>query len=186
MKCPECGYETKKKSRKPISPEALEKATGNLWYVVCMLNKMPTLTTMYKSNSPEYNAFIESFVIHARILIEFLHSDQKTDDTILASDYCENWKKSWKKDDFLLKIKRKINKMGAHLTETGVMTEDKAWLMGRIRDELNKEIEEFLDDKNTKITEDRKREIKSIMNIPQIQVHMSAIGATGPAEPPNN
>jgi hypothetical protein len=90
------------------------------------------------------------------------------------------------KDDFLLKIKRKINKMGAHLTETGVMTEDKAWLMGRIRDELNKEIEEFLDDKNTKITEDRKREIKSIMNIPQIQVHMSAIGATGPAEPPNN
>jgi DNA-directed RNA polymerase subunit M/transcription elongation factor TFIIS len=186
MRCPRCGYETEKKSRTPISIETLEKATWNLRYVVCMLNKMPTLAFMSKPNSPECNAFIESFVIHARILIEFLQSYEKPNDTIIASDYCNNWKDPLKDNDLLLKIKKNINKMGAHLTETGVMTEDKGWLMVKIRDELNKEIEEFLDDENTKITEERKKEIKAIMIPPQIKVPMGALGATGPAEPYKN
>ena len=85
-----------------------------------------------------------------------------------------------------LEIKRKANKMGAHLTETGVITEDRNWPVIRIRDELNKEIEEFLEDMNTKITEDKKKGIKAIMKPLQIQVPMGSIGATGPAEPFKN
>jgi hypothetical protein len=41
-----------------------------LCYVIWMLNKTATLKA--EPNSPENNAYIESFVIHARILIEFL------------------------------------------------------------------------------------------------------------------
>jgi len=185
-KCPKCGYEKKKKSRPPISQKTLEKATGNLWYVVWMLNEMSILMDKYKAKSPEYNASIESFVIHARILIQFLHSNETKDDTIIASDYCNNWKRPLKEGDFLLEIKRKANKMGAHLTETGVITEDRDWPVLRIRDELNKEIEEFLEDMNTKITEDKKKGIKAIMKPLQIQVPMGSIGATGPAEPFKN
>lgn len=182
MKCPNCGYELRRQSRESIPQETLEKATGNLCYVVWMLNKMPTL--IFKPNSqPENNAFIESFVIHARILIEFLHGDERND-TFFASDYCSNWKRPLKEEDFLLEIKRKANKMGAHLTATGVMMDNKDWPVIEIRDKLNKEIEEFLDDENTKITEEKKKAIKKIMKS-QIQF-MGVTCPTGPAEPFKN
>lgn len=182
--CPKCGYEWKKQPRKPIpkDKETLEKATENLRYVVMMLNQMSTLIS--RPNSvPQYNAFIESFVIHARILIEFLHGDKQYD-TFFASDYCSNWSKPLKDRDYLLEIKRKANRMGAHLTATGVMADNKDWPVTEIRDTLNKEIEEFLDNENTRITEETKKAIKEVM-ISQIPF-MHVTGATGPAEPYKN
>ena len=170
MKCPECGYETKKKSRKPISPEALEKATGNLWYVVCMLNKMPTLTTMYKSNSPEYNAFIESFVIHARILIEFLYGKPHHEDTIYASDYVDNWwdnyikkGKPLEKTDTLREVEKKADKLAAHLTLTASEHEVYNWDRITICNEINKKLLGFLDSAkdNTRISEEAKSAIRN-------------------------
>lgn len=73
----------------PMSREELENvAKNNLWYVIWMLNVTATLED--KRDKAKDNAYIESFVIHARILITFLHDKPNGQDTILAADYVDN------------------------------------------------------------------------------------------------
>lgn len=60
-----------------------------MWYVIWMLNQTATLSA--EPDSPENNAYIESFVIHARILIEFRYGRPNDKDTILAANYVDGW-----------------------------------------------------------------------------------------------
>lgn len=47
-------------------------------------------------NSPKNNAYIESFVVHAKILIEFLYGKPRNNmGTILSIDYGNDWRKNY-------------------------------------------------------------------------------------------
>jgi hypothetical protein len=174
MKCPQCCQELKKEVRKPISPEKLKNvAKKNLWYVICMLNKTATLTA--EPNSPENNAYIESFVIHARILIEFLYGRPIKKDTIYAADYVDHWwdnyigkGKPLEKTDLLRDVEINANKLAAHLTLVGSENEVYKWNRVKIRDEINKEISEFLKKvPETTISKDIKEKIVKVMTPPR-------------------
>jgi hypothetical protein len=178
-----------------MSPEELENvAKNNLYYVIWMLNKTATLKA--KTYSPENNAYIESFVIHARILITFLHDKpKKGDDTILAANYVNKWNKPLNEGDFLLKIKRKANKMGAHLTEAGVNITDKDWPRMEILKQINEEFSEFLKKvPDTTISKETKEKIikviakagpstpYDILDGPREASGSGATGSTGPVK----
>ncbi len=118
------------------------------------------------------NAYIESFVIHARILIEFLYGRPIKKDTIYAADYVDQWwnncienGKPLAKTDYLREIELKANKFAAHLTLAGAENEAYTWDRVMIYDEINKKIMGFLAavrDGN-KISEETKSEIRAII-----------------------
>jgi len=153
--------------RKNITPEKLEiAAKKNLWYVIWMLNKTASLTA--EPYSPENNAYIESFVIHARILIEFLYGKPHHEDTIYASDYVDNWwdnyikkGKPLEKTDTLREVEKKADKLAAHLTLTASEHEVYNWDRITICNEINKKLLGFLDSAkdNTRISEEAKSAI---------------------------
>lgn len=147
-------------------------AENQLKYVIWMLNETATLSA--KPNSPENNAYIESFVIHARMLIEFLYGESNRNDDIRAADYVDSWRddhigdnKPFSKSTFIKDIKTKADKMAAHLTDHGSMYSDKdrEWDRIKIRDEINKIILEFLDavPDDATISKETKSEIRSII-----------------------
>lgn len=153
------------------SQEKLQKiAENNLKYVIWMLNETAILSD--EPNSAKNNAYIESFVIHARILIEFLYSERKVKDTILAVDYFKDWRVNYTNkgkpleiSKFLKNIKKKAHKMAAHLTEAGSDCPDREWNRIEIRDEINRIILGFLEavpDDST-ISKKTKGEIKEII-----------------------
>ena len=153
------------------SQEKLQKiAENNLKYVIWMLNETAILSD--KPKSAKNNAYIESFVIHARILIEFLYGKPDKRDTILAANYVENWGDNYtnkgkplEESKFLENIKIKAHKMAAHLTEAGSDCPDREWNRIEIRDEINKIILGFLEavpDDST-ISKKTKGEIKEII-----------------------
>lgn len=158
-------------NRNHASQEKLQKiAENNLKYVIWMLNETAILSD--KPNSAKNNAYIESFVIHARILIEFLYGKPDEKDTILAADYVGNWwdnytkkGKPLEKSEFIKEIREKAHKMAAHLTEAGSDYQDREWNKIKIRDEINKIILGFLEavpDDST-ISKKTKGEIKEII-----------------------
>lgn len=132
----------------PTKEELENVAKSGLKYVVWMLNETAILTD--EPNSVKNNAYIESFVIHARILITFLYDMPDSRDTILAANYLESWNETLSKTDLLLNVKERANKMAAHLTREGLKKYDadeeyKEWDRIKIRDEINKKLREFLD-----------------------------------------
>ena len=159
-----------------------------------MLNQTATLSA--KPESPKNNAYIESFVIHARILIEFLYGESNRNDDIRAADYVDGWwdnyiskNKPLEKSEFIKNIKKKANLMAAHLTKAGSMysDKDKEWDRIRIRDDINKIILKFLEavpDDST-ISRETKLKIKSIINdasgpkgLPPDSIMASGLNAT--------
>ena len=170
-------------------------AENQLKYVIWMLNETATLSA--KPNSPENNAYIESFVIHARMLIEFLYGESNRKDDIRAADYVDSWRddyisdnKSVSKSTFIKDIKTKADKMAAHLTDHGSMYSDKdrEWDRIKIRDEINKIILEFLDavPDDATISKETKSEIRSIImkesgpnGVPYDSIKTAEINTTG-------
>lgn len=190
------GYDGKKSKHKgpiSISPKTLESiAENNLSYVIWMLNS----TAMHQSDSQskdekriENNAFLESFLVHARILIEFLYHGPTDEDTILAEHYVKNWDTYKNEDDqpsteYLKDEKRRMDKLLAHLTEKGSMSkgEHKKWKRRKICDEINKKIIYFLDAPDNKISEEIKSQIRAStgpQGLPHDDRSKVAIGVTG-------
>lgn len=181
-------YIERKSRREDKAPERLERiAKNNLSYVIRMLNSTATLQS---DSTIENYAFLESFLIHARILIEFLYRGPTKKDTILAEDYVDNWK-TYKGGADQLSIKylnfekRRMNKLLAHLTEEGSMSEGehKKWDRMRICNEINKGIIFFLDAPGNKISEEVKSQIRESTGpkgVPYDHGFKGVIGATGP------
>jgi hypothetical protein len=181
---------------KRMASDDLEKiARDNLSYVIWMLNQ--TAILFDKPKSPKNNAYIESFVIHARILIEFLYGKPNKKDTILAANYVDDWwanyiskGKPLEKSEFLKNIEIKADKMAAHLTEAGsnYSDKDREWDRTKIRDEINKIILGFLNAvPDTLISERTKSEIRKHISPLDLSNEPYDIalgtGATGPNGP---
>ncbi len=77
------------------------------------------------------NALIESFTIHARLILDFLYGRRKKPTDVIASDYFDHVK-DWKevrpkKSDKLKNINRRVGQEIAHLSIERLNVKDKAW-----------------------------------------------------------
>ncbi len=103
--------------------EELKGALESLKYEVWMLWYLANiLATDNQGKGVIHNALLESFLIHARILVEFLYKNQPYQDTVRASQYFTP-KSPWKnirpqKTELLEKIEKDAHKQLAHLTYT--------------------------------------------------------------------
>ncbi len=103
--------------------EELKKALVALDYEVWMLWSLANiLATDNQGKGVIHNALVESFLIHARILIEFLYKNGPYKDTVRASQYFtsdSHWKSMRpKKTDLLEETEKDAHKYLAHLTYT--------------------------------------------------------------------
>ncbi len=103
--------------------QELKNALVALKYEVWMLWSLANfLATDNKGKGVIHNALLESFLIHARILIEFLYKNKPYKDTVRASQYFTSdspWKSIRpKKTELLEKTEKDAHKQLAHLTYT--------------------------------------------------------------------
>jgi len=145
------------RDREDRDDNALGKASWHLGYEIDMLFSLAAW--LYKNATPgelTTKACLESFLVHARILDEFLYSPPKRvlADTQLARDYLTEWEKQRpdRPDDFKhamrlrslpgqatfqgdeqgIDLKEYINKEIVHLTYTRSEREVQSWLFMRI------------------------------------------------------
>lgn len=103
--------------------EELKNALESLKYEVRMLWSLANiLATGNQGKGVIHNALLESFLIHARILIEFLYKNKPYKDTVRASQYFTSdspWKSIRPQKTELLKTtETDAHKQLAHLTYT--------------------------------------------------------------------
>ena len=103
--------------------EELKNALVALKYEVWMLWSLANiLAANNKGKCVIHNSLVESFLLHARILIEFLYKNQPYKDTVRASQYFTS-DSPWKsirpqKTELLEKTEKDAHKHLAHLTYT--------------------------------------------------------------------
>jgi hypothetical protein len=106
----------------------------------------------HPDNSVEKNAFLESFVLHARALIDFLFTKPIKDDVSISDFLPENnlWQTKYKNiPDFLKEIQEPINKTAAHLTYYRI-DKNKEWDASKISRELGMILKDFFDEVESK------------------------------------
>lgn len=116
------------------SKDELRKAADHLSYEIEMLDRMATALALgLAGDGPIKNAFLESFVIHARVLLQFLYDETPRPDDVIAEDFFKDpsaWRSSRPAMTALLStVRRRVGKEAAHLTYARqvVNPEDKPW-----------------------------------------------------------
>jgi hypothetical protein len=103
--------------------EELKAVLERLKYEVWMLWSLANiLATDNQGKGVIHNALLESFLIHARILIEFLYKNEPYEDTVRADQYFTS-DRPWKsirppKTELLEETVKDAHKQLAHLTYT--------------------------------------------------------------------
>jgi len=113
-----------------------------LFYEILMLNFCEKFRA---KNELENNIKLESFLVHARNLIDFLECKKLTNDDISACDFEDKNGQNIVKIqvDLDQRIKTKINKHLSHPTKTR-LGEKIGWNMGEIKEKINNGLKEFL------------------------------------------
>lgn len=138
--------------RKRRTQDELRRASDHLYYEIWMLNSLAQgLASGIFGEGVINNALLESFVIHARALLDFFYTDKpRHADDVVAQDFFptpEQWPKARpKKSQALKKVHRRVAKEVAHLTYTRqeVAPAAKGWPFMDIAQEINTAIDKFL------------------------------------------
>jgi hypothetical protein len=135
------------------SREILDQMLDHLHYEIDMINKTSVLIrSMGDDESDTFrNAVLESFLVHVRILLEFLfHSDNHPDE-VRADDYVPDWiqHRNFSKDTkrFFAKLQRAVNARVSHLSIRRLTPEesDIEWGDAQIVNELSHALQRFHD-----------------------------------------
>lgn len=136
------------KREKP-SKQKLRKALASLKYEEDMLKATATCLNsgIAGNNITIHNALVESFVIHARLLTEFLYRDDSYKDNIMAKDFfspTQAWTDEIRppKGNLLDKTEKDAHKFLAHLTYTRLLVKKK-WRYKEIVNEIAVRLDEF-------------------------------------------
>ena len=114
-----------------------------------MLNKTASLSDT--TDATKNNAYIESFGLHARVLLDFLYNTNGRSDDVLAVDFFDDpteWIDSIEeKSEILEKVNPRVGKELAHLTykRLEVTPEEKEWDRSEICKDINETVKKFLD-----------------------------------------
>jgi hypothetical protein len=116
-----------------------------LQYELYMLNEA---FSAYHSSlrEPVKSMILESFLIHARNLIDFLENKRLSPDDITCIDFTDIDGKPVSRIDVELKggLKTQINKRVAHMSKARTDSQV-SWIMGEIHQRVNIDISSFLD-----------------------------------------
>ncbi|MBN1361919.1 MAG: hypothetical protein JW993_15085 [Sedimentisphaerales bacterium] len=134
------------------TPEELRGASKALYYELLMLDATARALSPRTTHEPHVgNAILESFLVHARNLIDFLYLPKGGADDILAGDFFEkhdDWRRLRPKESAALKVaKKKMNKLLAHLTYSRLKTgeTDSKWDIMGLRSEIVSRMAVFVD-----------------------------------------
>ncbi len=132
-----------------VSTTNSEDDLDALHYEIWMLNETRKLLSSFFTNAYDterkiiINSVVESFLVHARNIIDFLEKSKQQDD-VVCSDFQDNNGNYINKITVNLQsdIKIHINKYVNHLTETRRNTKPR-WIFADIRNEINKSLKIF-------------------------------------------
>ncbi len=123
--------------------DALERLKYEVWMLWSLAN---ILATDNQGKGVIHNALLESFLIHTRILIEFLYKDEPYKDNVRASRYFTR-DSPWKsirplKTKLLEEAVKDAHKQLAHLTYSR-LREKKQWPYIRIANDIKAVLQVF-------------------------------------------
>lgn len=133
------------------SKKQLRQASNHVMYELWMLNEVAVeLGTNTKLTMVQKNALLESFLVHARALEEFLfRMKRRRKDDVVAEDYFDN-KSAWEKRRgrkgqslYRYKLSRPSGKQALHLTYARIKKK-KEWPIHLIVFDINKAFRVFL------------------------------------------
>lgn len=139
-------------SKEGRTGEELKEASKHLYYELWMFESMETAITDCKPENPAQSyAFLESFLLHARNLMDFYYprksSRKDHDDDVIVTHYVDE--KDWDVNkEFLSDMRIRINKMLAHLTyhRVKVSPDKKRWPIIEIKQMIESTTKKFIDD----------------------------------------
>jgi hypothetical protein len=145
------------KIRKKRTDKELVDVSEHLLYEIQMLfgtaQAMGTLDLEGENDVRRWairNALVESFTVHARILLDFLFSTEPKPDDVIAEDFFDNGS-TWlqyrpAKTQLLATIHKRVGKEVAHLTyaRLAVIPEAKQWHFVNIANQISAVLEKFL------------------------------------------
>lgn len=151
----ECGKRAA--AAEPRTIENLQNASDHLHYEVWMMQSLPNEYVLAQqavaAAQVRANAFLEAFVVHARVLMDFLYRDDPWPDDVVAAkffDAPEQWtgvrKPLTELSVELQRVNGRVGKEVAHLTfaRNEITAEMKNWQIGKIAQELSAQFDVFL------------------------------------------
>ena len=131
--------------------QELREASDHLHYEIWMLTSLAHgIGSGIAGQGPIANALLESFVIHVRVLMDFLYNDNPQPDDVIAEDYfssADEWRKMRPELTELLKLSKwRAGKEVVHLTyeRLEVTPETKPWPFVQIVNEITSVINVFI------------------------------------------
>ncbi|MFN8400086.1 MAG: hypothetical protein U0X74_08725 [Anaerolineales bacterium] len=138
-------------NRKQRTKEELIKASEHLLYEVWMFTSLTRgMASGVFNEGVINNALLESFTIHARVLLDFLFAENPRQDDVIAEDYLpslDEWVKiKAAKSEKLENIYTRVGKEVAHLTyvRQTIVPQAKGWNFIEIANEINSVFNSFL------------------------------------------
>lgn len=135
------------------SKNDLEEAAKHLFYEVWMLDKNVEFlesATPPDGPSPNYNARLESFLVHLRSLIDFFYKEPRDDDmgAVQFLPDSKDWTPPDSERKALREARSRTNKELAHLTHdrVGKTLSEKEWDFPDLHARIWRVMERFLDD----------------------------------------
>ncbi|MFC1975657.1 hypothetical protein ACFLXQ_04605 [Chloroflexota bacterium] len=134
------------KRKQPSDEEIVTVKEHLLYELQMLLGTAKILVTIDPSNENDfqtvviYNALLESFSMHARVLLDFLYNDKPHKDDVVASDFFDPdcwFLKRPQKSPLLEKLHKNVNKRVAHLTYYRLKVKSKeVWEFTKIANEI--------------------------------------------------
>ena len=151
-----------------VSPEKLIEFSGeHLYYEIWMLYGVTDLLLKGGQDECVYNALLESFVIHASIIIDFFYRPQVYDGDARAVHYIHDLK-GWRASlpsyqKYFKEFHRKRNKEVVHLSYTrlDVPLEGKRWNARQVIKQIRRIVDRFLDQADPRLLHPKMRELRT-------------------------
>lgn len=138
-------------NRKQRSQDELQRASDHLHYEIWMFTSLAHgLASGISGQSVINNALLESYTIHARILLDFLYAAKPKEDDVIAEDFFDDpvkWHSArLQKSEKIQFVHGRVGKEVAHLTyaRQDVTPETKPWPFIEIANEVNAVFAQFL------------------------------------------
>lgn len=146
----------KQERQQRLNNELIAISEHLLYEIQMLFGTVQTLSTIEHSKQSDfessvmYNALLESFTIHTRILLDFLYSTNPYPDDAIAEDFFDDgnmWVQFRPAETSLLNsIHYKVGKRVAHLTyaRLNVESKEESWKYLRIAEEISEILSKFL------------------------------------------
>lgn len=151
-----------------IPPEKLREFTAeHLYYEIDMLYGVSRILWTGVKDIYLYNALLESFVIHASIIVDFFYKPQMKPDDAKAPHFVQDIK-AWKEalppvNKYFRQFNQKRNKRVMHLSYSRlqVQVQDKKWDTRQLVPQIKKIVDLFLDHADPRLVHPKLFELRN-------------------------